>query len=684
MSLDQNVLVLKRFGVKNFTPFSLLEDCELDVSSLNIDYDNKFGKTSIGDLYVGEFQGESVAVQLCNINDNLSALRVQTELTVLRALSNSHDHIASLYRASNTSSSSNVKNQIMITYYPPLLQMNLTMAISDFELSWSLKLQLCNDVISAVTYLHESNIVHRAINPNVVLIDADWHARLSGFYDCVSKELCDTIPSNKIVTIQDDFCASPELLMSHISGTSGDIFSTIATIVTLLLPEAEHDHNPFKSRSSDNQYAVSQKELRDVLPSQCRRELVDIAVECSSSITSRRYSALECSRVIHNVVINDDGSSTQVSEAQQEEQSLSQQSQSQQLQMMNDDATLESNKSYDSNSIQNSLNNSIRGMDINVQAQAHESNLAAEAVADAYSQHSDEVSELRQMLETTYQEIATLKVENQKLIREKETMESGIARTNVANDVMNGITDSSGDKPHSASDIVTALLDVVGKCESHQKSLAAIEASSDVDIDVSIVNSPTGGHVNSSSAFAFESILMKHRGIIPSNRHQIGQHQPSSHHNYNVNLHQSAIRRVNKSIARSSRTTSTATSRGSTSSSKTDPLIRRRLSPHKDPRTPPRKGPGSVPSRGEYRRNLGSTGSPHISMVDSKLLSNFYRADPTSMNRERFNEYHTFKDLQSHSNIGNMFLAGVDKSSVPKHGVIETDMSRTIQQMNSK
>ena len=128
MSLDQNVLVLKRFGVKNFTPFSLLEDCELDVSSLNIDYDNKFGKTSIGDLYVGEFQGESVAVQLCNINDNLSALRVQTELTVLRALSNSHDHIASLYRASNTSSSSNVKNQIMIAYYPPLLQMNLTMA----------------------------------------------------------------------------------------------------------------------------------------------------------------------------------------------------------------------------------------------------------------------------------------------------------------------------------------------------------------------------------------------------------------------------------------------------------------------------------------------------------------------------------------------------------------------------
>ena len=129
---------------------------------------------------------------------------------------------------------------------------------------------------------------------------------------------------------------------------------------------------------------------------------------------------------------------------------------------------------------------------------------------------------------------------------------------------------------------------------------------------------------------------------------------------------------------------STATPRGSKSSSNIDPLMRRRLSPEKDPKTPPRKGPGSQPVRGEYGRNLGSAGSPHISMVDSKLLSNFYRADPTAINRERFREYHTFKDVQSHSNKSHIFLAGVDNSTYPKHGVMETDMSRTIQHMKNK
>lgn len=107
------------------------------------------------------------------------------------------------------------------------------------------------------------------------------------------------------------------------------------------------------------------------------------------------------------------------------------------------------------------------------------------------------------------------------------------------------------------------------------------------------------------------------------------------------------------------------------------PISRRRLHPDIDPRTPPKRGPGARPSKGEIFRSVGSSGTPHFNNTDTKLARNWFRADDADLNRQRFQEYHSEKH---HKHVKNAVFMGDGSgglSKTPSTGIMQADMAVT-------
>ena len=667
--------ILKRFG-STFEAFSLENECSANSSSVKANDDGFIGNASTGDLYNGTLEGDDVVFQVSQISDEISLNKLQTELTVLRSLNGAHLNIVPMLGVASSES-------IITSIYDLKNSMNLYTAVYDFELPWTLRLQLCFDITSAINFLHESNITHRSINLNNILVDEDWHAKVSGFSESCSTKQCDNIPLTKKITIEDDSCVSPELLIGRSHNSATDIFSLTAVIFTVIsMDSSTLDHeietgtttNPFRKRNSSNGYVVDENSIITSLPKDCPDDIKSLLLECTSTEPTTRFQAIEIVSVLQEIEVPEEGNNGNTAPTPTHNHNHG-----------SPTTTVATNSIVDKNT-------SIPPTISEDEARNREANASAAAATAAVLKQSEEMNEMKSMIQELQQQILGLKEENIKL---SDVATNKINDTNTDN---NNKDDKVIDDKDETQKVINAWLKVIEKCDAKPSdnnnsspNISSPTTLSDATPDwvmAAAYNPGMNTLINTKYKKEFSNSTSKGYNTHNTSSHVNRSYNTNTSFNSHGRLNMSAIARVKKSVSRVGTGFSPLTEHdiheryqtntsSLAASGKQKPLTRRRLSPEKDPRTPPRKGPGSRPTQGEYGRSVGSIGTPYILNADSYLARNFFRADDPQINKERWKESHEIKNPKTFKN--DLFLAGKDSTlKCPQRSVIQSDMAASL------
>lgn len=107
------------------------------------------------------------------------------------------------------------------------------------------------EIILALEYMHNKNILHRDLKPENILITSDWHLKIIDFGDAIKLGISD----NKVESEEEskygkeraDFVGtplyvSPEMLQENLSACSGDIWALGCIIFQMITGDV-----PFKA-----------------------------------------------------------------------------------------------------------------------------------------------------------------------------------------------------------------------------------------------------------------------------------------------------------------------------------------------------------------------------------------------------------------------------------------------------
>ncbi|KAL8476658.1 hypothetical protein ACS0TY_029084 [Phlomoides rotata] len=161
------------FGVQVF------DYSELEVATDNFNPSRELGDGGFGTVYYGVLSdGREVAVKLLYENNFKRVEQFMNEVEILTKLR--HKNLVTLHGCTSKRS-----RQLLLVYeYIP----NGTVAdhlngnrSKSGRLSWPVRLNIAIETAEALAYLHKSEIIHRDVKTNNILLDNDFHVKVADF-----------------------------------------------------------------------------------------------------------------------------------------------------------------------------------------------------------------------------------------------------------------------------------------------------------------------------------------------------------------------------------------------------------------------------------------------------------------------------------------------------------------------
>ncbi|KAJ8773061.1 hypothetical protein K2173_028238 [Erythroxylum novogranatense] len=161
------------FGVRLFTY------AELKKATSNFDSSKELGDGGFGKVYYGKLRdGRTVAVKRLYENNRKRVQQFMNEVEILTHLR--HRHLVSLYGCTSRRS----RELLLVYEYIP----NGTVAdhlhgdrVKPGAVPWSIRMNIAVETASALKYLHASNIIHRDVKTNNILLDNNFCVKVADF-----------------------------------------------------------------------------------------------------------------------------------------------------------------------------------------------------------------------------------------------------------------------------------------------------------------------------------------------------------------------------------------------------------------------------------------------------------------------------------------------------------------------
>ncbi|PSS33590.1 Leaf rust 10 disease-resistance locus receptor-like protein kinase [Actinidia chinensis var. chinensis] len=152
---------------------------ELEEATNNFDPSRELGEGGFGTVYYGQLQdGRIVAVKRLYENNFKRVEQFMNEVEILTRLR--HDYLVTLFGCTSKRS----RELLLVYEYIP----NGTVAdhlhgkrSNSGLLSWPVRLNIAIETADALTYLHRSDIIHRDVKTNNILLDNDFHVKVADF-----------------------------------------------------------------------------------------------------------------------------------------------------------------------------------------------------------------------------------------------------------------------------------------------------------------------------------------------------------------------------------------------------------------------------------------------------------------------------------------------------------------------
>ncbi|KAI8022010.1 LEAF RUST 10 DISEASE-RESISTANCE LOCUS RECEPTOR-LIKE PROTEIN KINASE-like 1.1 [Camellia lanceoleosa] len=152
---------------------------ELEEATNNFDPSKELGDGGFGTVYYGKLQdGREVAVKRLYEHNYKRVTQFMNEIEILTRLR--HRNLVTLYGCT-----SRLSRELLLVYeYIP----NGTVAdhihgdrANDRPLVWSIRMSIAIETASALTYLHASDIIHRDVKTNNILLDNNFCVKVADF-----------------------------------------------------------------------------------------------------------------------------------------------------------------------------------------------------------------------------------------------------------------------------------------------------------------------------------------------------------------------------------------------------------------------------------------------------------------------------------------------------------------------
>ncbi|XP_040999369.1 LEAF RUST 10 DISEASE-RESISTANCE LOCUS RECEPTOR-LIKE PROTEIN KINASE-like 1.2 isoform X1 [Juglans microcarpa x Juglans regia] len=165
--------------VSTYFGVHLFSYTELEEATNNFDSDKELGDGGFGTVYYGKLRdGRAVAVKRLYENNWKRAEQFMNEVVILTRLH--HQNLVSLYGCTSHRS-----RELMLVYeYIP----NGTVAdhlhgecAKPGALPWSTRMNIAIETASALVYLHASDIIHRDVKTNNILLDNNFCVKVADF-----------------------------------------------------------------------------------------------------------------------------------------------------------------------------------------------------------------------------------------------------------------------------------------------------------------------------------------------------------------------------------------------------------------------------------------------------------------------------------------------------------------------
>ncbi|ESO03194.1 hypothetical protein HELRODRAFT_174094 [Helobdella robusta] len=238
-------------------------------SSVNkIHFKQLLGAGGFGSVYLGTASGQIVAVKQFHKNVKNARAKEESFLAECRAAQLKHPNIVEVLAASPSqsllcppqktimgclspipqspflnglskdsflllnSSQPTEQNSLIIMEYAG--KKNLLTVINDpyEKISFNRKIRFCQDIISAITYIHDSGIMHLDLKPSNVIVTSDDRCKLGDFGCCEPVQYQDKTSNRKRTSSLAGTVAytAPELFKGKLPTPKADIYSFAITM----------------------------------------------------------------------------------------------------------------------------------------------------------------------------------------------------------------------------------------------------------------------------------------------------------------------------------------------------------------------------------------------------------------------------------------------------------------------
>ncbi len=249
----------------------------------------KLGAGSFGIVHKGTWRFQNVAIKelLDEKPSSAAAANFKNEMQVMAKLRSSN--VVQFYGCVL----GNPKYCIVMEYMPKGSLFNLLR--SNQTLDWSTRYKMTLDMACGLAFLHAENILHRDLKSLNVLLDENYHAKLTDFG--LSKVKTETRTTTKNQSVGSEGWAAPELTEPEASYTPKcDVFSmgiTFWEIATRKIPYEKAANRSFIS------FWFAQNK-REEIPADCPPRMAHLIKWCWDTDPSKRPTAAEAVKYLRD------------------------------------------------------------------------------------------------------------------------------------------------------------------------------------------------------------------------------------------------------------------------------------------------------------------------------------------------------------------------------------------------
>lgn len=230
----------------------------------------RIGKGSYGEVYLGTWQGTTVAVKKLPAHKiNEEFLReFAREANLMKTLR--HPNVLQFLGASL-----DPPDICIVTEYMPKGSLNRILHDPTIELTWEMKRKIAIDAAKGMAYLHYRipSIIHRDLKSHNLLVDDVWKVKVCDFG--LSRIITEG-QQNQMTACGTPCWTAPEVLNNLGYTTKADVYS-----FGIVLWEMATRAEPFAGMPSFQVlFAIANKGVRPVIPDDCPADYKQLVVKC--------------------------------------------------------------------------------------------------------------------------------------------------------------------------------------------------------------------------------------------------------------------------------------------------------------------------------------------------------------------------------------------------------------------